>query len=187
VAMKVVFHDRTEMGAARLRSYAERRLDKLTRHFERGLDAEVTFEPESKSRQGLDALKCVQILVHMDGRKKPLLKVEEKGHDLRSALDLALDRVDRQVVKVKDRIVDRHKGRPFAAELDEGLDGPRSLASEPERVKQAVHAESIEQAAAKLDANGAGFHLFLDEDSGDLQVVYRRPDGSLVVVEPLIK
>ena len=186
--MRVVFHDRTELGAVRLRAYAERRLDKLTRHFGRILEAEVTLEPESRSRQGVDAMKCVQILVHMDGRKRPILKVEEKGHDLRAVLDIALDRVDRQVVKLKDRIVDRHRGRPLATPADDaGGESGAALAAEPERVKQTVRAESIEQAVAQLDANGAGFHLFLDEDSGQLNVVFRRPDGAPVIVEPLIK
>ena len=37
-----------------------------------------------------------------------------------------------------------------------------------------------------LEANGHLFHLFLDEDTGDLCVIYRRGDGSVAIIEPRI-
>lgn len=182
--MKVVIQDRTEELNSRLRAYTERRLSKLSRHFEKVLEAEVHFDPES--RRGGRSQKAVKILVHMDGRKKPVLKAEERGRELQATLDLALDQVDRQVLKLKDKIIDRHHSGPEAAEPAGPPGGSAAVTEEPERVTQRVKAESIEQAAAALEANGHLFHLFLDEDSGDLRVIYRRSDGSVAIIEPLI-
>ena len=178
--MKVVIHDRTEELKPRLRGYTQRRLGKLSRHFERVLEAEVHFDPESK-RVGE---KAVRILVHMDGRKKPVLKAEEKGKDLQAALDLALDKVDRQVLKLKDKVVHRHRlgPSPDTEEIEAAtVTGP------PERVITRVKAESISQAIQALETNGHVFHLFLDEDSGELNLVYRRADGSMTIIEPRVK
>ena len=184
--MKVVFRDRTELGAPQLRSYAEQRLNRLTRHLEKVAAAEVTFAPQSRDRNGVDLEKSVKIIVHADGRKKPILSAEERGHDLRATLDLALDKVDRQCRVLKEKIVDRHRGRPLPATGDEALAG-EELAAEPDRVEQRVLPETVEQASAVLEENGHLFHLFLDEDSGDLQVIYRRADGSLAILEPIVK
>jgi hypothetical protein len=46
--------------------------------------------------------------------------------------------------------------------------------------------ESLESALLALDGNGHVFHVFLDEDSGAISVLYRRADGSLAVIEPVV-
>ena len=83
--MKVVIQDRTEELNSRLRAYTVRRLGKLSRHFEKVLEAEVHFDAES--RRGGRPRKAVKILVHMDGRRTPVLKAEERGQELQATLD----------------------------------------------------------------------------------------------------
>jgi len=178
--MKVVIHDRTEELAPRLRSYAQSRLEKLGRPFTQVMEAEVTFTPESK--RGKDE-KSVKILVHIDGRKKPLLTAEERGKYAQAALDLALEKVDRQVLKLKGKIIDRHRSGPVEKkpEPDSG-----TVTEGLERVITRVKAESVSQAIEALEANGHLFHLFLDEDTGDLNLIYRRADGTMSIIEPKI-
>ena len=179
--MKVVIHDRTEELVPRLRAYTERRLGKLSRHFERVLEAEVHLTPVS--HRGDENEKAVKIIVHMDGRKKPVLAAEERGRDLQATLDLALEKIDRQVLKLKGKIVDRHR---TGAAVSEPEPGPSTVTEGPERVITRVKAESVSQAMDALEANGHLFHLFLDEDTGDLCVIYRRGDGSVAIIEPRI-
>ncbi len=183
--MKVVIHDRTAELAAPLRTYTEKRLSKLSRHFERVLEADVLFTENGRHSQ--EPERAVKITVRMDGRKTPLLTAHEKGRDLQAVLDLALDKVDRQIVKLKDRIVDRHKNRTparLAATEEEGPTAP--IQDEPERVRQRVRPESVAEAAKALDANGHLFHVFLNEDTGEVNVIYRRADDSLAVIEPVV-
>jgi putative sigma-54 modulation protein len=180
--MKVVIQDQTEEVEPRLRRYTERRLGKLGRHFEKVLEAEVHFTPESR-RGGETEEAAVKILVHPDGRKKPILKAEARGRDLQVALDLALDKVDMQLLKLKDRIVHRHHPK---REDSEPVAPASTVTEEPERVLTRVKAESVSQAMDALEANGHLFHLFLDEDTGDLRVIYRRADGSVAIMEPRI-
>ncbi|HEY8813210.1 MAG TPA: ribosome-associated translation inhibitor RaiA [Candidatus Dormibacteraeota bacterium] len=179
--MKVVIHDRTEELVPKLRAYTERRLGKLSRHFERVLEAEIHFTPVAN--RGGEKEKAVKILVHMDGRKKPVLAAEERGRDLQATLDLALEKIDRQVLKLKGKLIDRH--RSGAAE-GESAPAAATVTEGPERVITRVKAESVSQAIDALEANGHLFHLFLDEDTGDLRVIYRRGDGSVAIIEPWI-
>ncbi len=180
--MKVVIQDQTEALEPSLRRYTESRLGKLSRHFERVLEAEVHFTAESK-RGGEAQEAAVKILIHPDGRKKPILKAEARGRDLHAALDIALDKVDRQVLKLKDKIVNRHHGKRAESTPEE----PAATVTEsPERVITRVKAESVSQAMDALEANGHLFHLFLDEDTGELCVIYRRADGSVAIIEPRI-
>src|SRR6266851_4094016 len=113
--MKVVIQDQTEELDPRLRRYTEKRLDKLSRHFEKVLEAEVHFTPESR-RGGETDEAAVKILIHPDGRKRPILKAEARGRDLQVALDLALDKVDNQLLKLKEKIVNRHHAKRAQSE-----------------------------------------------------------------------
>jgi putative sigma-54 modulation protein len=180
--MKVVIQDQTEELDPRLRRYTEKRLGMLSRRFEKVLEAEVHFTPESR-RGGETEEAAVKILIHPDGRKKPILKAEARGRDLHVALDLALDKVDHQLLKLKDRIVNRHHSK--REEGGAGIPSP-TVTEAPERVITRVKAESVSQAMDALEANGHLFHLFLDEDTGDLCVIYRRGDGSVAIIEPRI-
>ena len=180
--MKVVIQDQTEELDPALRRYTEKRLGKLSHHFERVLEAEVHFAPQSR-RGGETEEAAVKILIHPDGRKKPILKAEARGRNLPVALDEALDKVDRQVLKLKDKIVNRHHSKLGESEAPAPAG---TVTEEPERVITRVKAESVSQAMDALEANGHLFHLFLDEDTGDLLLIYRRGDGSVAIIEPSI-
>ena len=180
--MKVVIHDRTEELPPQLRDYCERKLARLNRHFDRVMRAEVEFDQERK--RSSEPARVVRILLHMDGRKTPLLKAEEAGPDVQAVLDLALDKVDRQVVKLKEKR--KGKSRTEAARI---AAAPAALATdeeEPERLVVRLRPESVSEAEMALESNGHFFHVFLNETSGDVNVIYRRGDGKLVVIEPVV-
>ena len=103
--MKVVLHDRTDGLGQEVRENAERKLTRLARHFGKVADADVDFSEERK-RNGLATIVC-RINVHLDGRRTPVLSAHERGADALSALDLALDKIDRQVVKHKEKVTHR--------------------------------------------------------------------------------
>lgn len=175
--MKVVIHDRTDGLPARMRAYTEGKLTRLSRHFDKVLEAEVEFDRERKRSQ--EPARVVRITVRALGRKMPLIKAHERGPDLQATLDLALDKVDRQIVKLKERVKSRKKA-PERQPVS-----PTVIL--PERVRMRLYPESIEQAEAALASNGQVFHVFLNEDSGEVNIAFRRHDGRLAVIEPVIR
>ncbi len=181
--MKVVLNDRTGGLKPELKAYAERKLSRLERHFGKVADADVDFSEERK-RFGLATIVC-RINVHVNGRRTPLLRATERGVDAQSALDLALDKIDRQVVKLKEIRTHRHlEVSPLRVPPPPKSSKPRS--TEPERIRIKLLPESLEQAITELDQDGQAFHVFLDEFSGGIQIAFRRPDGSVAIIEPVV-
>jgi len=181
--VKVVLHDRTGGIPPELKDYAQRKLTRLERHFGRVVEAELEFTEESK-RFGLGATVC-RIHVHIDGHRAPALSAKERGPDAQSALDLALDKIDRQVVRLKEKVTHRKQPKSAVRVPDTPKvrgDGP----PEPEVIRIKLMPESIEQAVAELESDGQPFHVFLDEFTGSVQIAFRRPDGSVAVIDPVI-
>jgi putative sigma-54 modulation protein len=181
--VKVVLHDRTDGLGPDLRDYAQRKLTRLARHFGKVAEAEVEFSEERK-RSGLATSVC-RINVHLDGRRMPVLSAHESGADAQSALDLALDKIDRQVVKHKEKRAHR-KLAVSPVRVPEAEDGDANGSGEPERIRLKLQPMSVEDAVSELQSEGQSFHVFLDEDSGVIQIAFRRTDGTVGIIEPVI-
>ena len=175
-------HDRTDGIPSRLVDYAEQRLARLERHSDRVQEVAVEFEDES--RRATSPTCVVRITVRTDGHRHPVAHAHESAADARTALDLALDKVDRQVVKLKEKIKIERKRAAQAVE-DIG-DGEAEGGGELERVRMKLRPESLEDAQAALETARHPFYVFLDESSGLVNVCFRRPDGGLTVIEPVV-
>ncbi|HEY8952551.1 MAG TPA: ribosome-associated translation inhibitor RaiA [Candidatus Dormibacteraeota bacterium] len=180
--MKVVLHDRTDVVGADLREYAQRKLTRLAHHFGKVAEADVEFSPVRK-RNGLVTVLC-RINVHVDGRRTPLLSAHESGADPQAAFDLAFDKIDRQVVKLKEKRTTRKKA-VSAVRVPEQDDG-REKETEPERIRLKLRPVSVQEAISELQSDGQSFHVFLDEDSGMIEIAFRRSDGSVGIIEPVV-
>jgi putative sigma-54 modulation protein len=180
--VKVVLHDRTDIVGPDLREYAQRKLTRLAHHFGKVAEAEVEFSPERK-RNGLVTVLC-KIIVHVDGRRTPLLSAHESGADPQAAFDLAFDKIDRQVVKLKEKRTTRKKS--VSAVRVPPSDDVDEKDTEPERIRLKLRPVSVQEAIAELQADGQSFHVFLDEDSGIIEIAFRRTDGSVGIIEPVV-
>ena len=180
--MKVVLHDRTDVLGPELREYAQHKLTRLEHHFGRVAEADLEFSPERK-RNGLTTVLC-RINVHVDGRRTPLLSAHEAGADPQAAFDLAFEKIDRQVVKLKEKRTIRKKATS-ALRVPPPDDG-EERSTEPERIRMKLRPVSVEDAIAALQSDGQSFHVFLDEDSGLVEVAFRRTDGSVGIIEPIV-
>ena len=123
--------------------------------------------------------------IHLDGRRTPVLSAHERGADAMSALDLALDKIDRQVVKYKEKVT--HRKKPVSPVRVPMADADKEARSpEPERIRMKLRPMTISDAVDELEADGQAFLVFLDEDSGAIEIVARRADGSVAVIEPVV-
>jgi putative sigma-54 modulation protein len=181
--VKVVLHDRTNGLGQEVREVAERKLNRLARHFGRVADAEVEFSEERK-RSGLTTIVC-RINVHLDGHRTPVLHARERGADAQSALDLALDKIDRQVVAFKEKVTHR-KQSVSPVRVPAAEERRASRPAEPERVRLKLRPMSEEEAVSELHADSQPFVIYLAEDSGEIQILVERADGSLAVIEPIV-
>ena len=86
-----------------LRGYVVPKLDKITRHFDQVVDVKVLLTVEKqKEKQRRQRAECS---IHVKGSE---LFAECAHADLYAAVDELVDKLDRQVVRHKDRVQDHH-------------------------------------------------------------------------------
>ena len=88
-----------------LRSYVTSKLDRITRHFDQVVDVKVLLTVEKqKEKEKRQRAECN---VHVKGSD---LFVESTHSDLYAAVDELVDKLDRMVVRYKDRMQDHQAG-----------------------------------------------------------------------------
>ena len=180
--MKVVLHDRTNGLGQEVREAAQRKLARLERHFGKILEAEVEFSEKRRSSD-LTWFVC-HVHLRLDGRRAPKLHAMERGGDPMTALDLALDKIDRQLVAFKDKVT--HRRQPTSAIRVPPAPASTRAPQAPERLRLKLRPMTEEEAISELQADGQPVVVYLDEDSGEIQIMVRRADGSLAVIEPVV-
>ena len=113
-------------------------------------------------------------------------RAEVKNDDLYAAVDLAIDKLEGQMRKLKTRM-DRSKesdslGRALAMENIRDYEE-----EEPEEVVRTktirLEPMSIDEAVTRMEALGHSFFMYLDEEDDQIAVVYARVDGGYGVIE----
>jgi putative sigma-54 modulation protein len=90
-----------------LRGYVTQKLDRIMRHFDQVVDVRVLLTIENqKEKEGRQRAECN---IHVKGND---LFAESASEDLYAAVDELIDKLDRQVVKHKDRIQNHQHSSP---------------------------------------------------------------------------
>jgi putative sigma-54 modulation protein len=167
-----------------LRRVVEEKVARSARAFEDLGAVDIEFTDEANPRQADERCR-VEITTKAAGQ---LVRVEAAAFDHRSALDLAVDKLERQLSRLKERLVQRHrrggdKQLNSASAGVEETDGTADL--QIARVKRfAVRPMTPQEAALQMELLGHSFYLFLNAESGRYSVLYRRRGGSLGLIEP---
>jgi len=176
------------------RTYIQKKMDKINRHLSniQSFDVEITEEGTRAPQQRF----VVQVTVNNNGT---LLRGQERGQDLFSAIDKVSEVMDRQVEHYKGKLLTKEKhgaSSRFHNVRDQTMAGPvETVLTEPpllpSRVvktkKFDVKPMSIEEALEQMELLDHDFFLFFNSDSESLNLVYKRKDGDYGIIEPIIK
>jgi len=118
--------------------------------------------------------------------KRKILRSEETARDLAAAVDLAVDALTRQVRQVKDRLRQR-KPRASRRRPEPRLPGEGEAAPPPLVVPRRVAAKpmSVEEAVMQLGLRDDQFLVFTNAATETVNVLYRRKNGGLALIEPV--
>lgn len=156
-----------------IRSYVEEKVQKAQRYFNHITRTQVVLTVEKLSHQA-------EIIVHAP---KQTFRALAQGADLYAAVDLASDKIDAQLKKHKERLREHH-GKSASEEAPSGsvmTDGVRFSVVKPVPVRPM----SREEAVGEMDSMGYNFWMFLEKDSKQIQVIYRRLDDSFGLLKPV--
>lgn len=175
-----------DTGAA-LQTHAEERLSAIvSKYFARATSCTVTFSRAPQAAFGCDIVSYVTPGL--------VLKGGAVAHDAHVALDLAAEKIDKQLRRYKRRLNDRHDQTAHAQrqedaayvlfreepEADEPSDAPVVIAETRVDVPEAT----VSDAVMMLDLRNTNALLFKNAGTGRHNMVYRRGDGSIGWVEP---
>ena len=168
----------------RTRSYTERKLKRLDRFLDDRSDALVELSVE-QHRSASDS-HIVEVTLVIDGR--PI-----RGHAAavshQAGVDEVVDKLERRAVDYLDK--PRLRARPEQEKqiLRRIADGTAPNEREPQIVKTkrfAIEPMFEEDAATKMDELGHQFFVFVNAETERVCILYRRDDGDLGLIEPII-
>lgn len=115
------------------------------------------------------------------------LRTEVRDNDLYAAIDLAVDKLEDQMRRLKTRM-DRKKERTSLGRsmILEDLQAEEEASEEDEIVRtKSIYLDpmNIDEAITRMEAIGHDFFLYLDSDEMRICVAYKRNDGGYGVIE----
>lgn len=169
-----------------LRDFASRRIDGVDRLLDHIVDAKLELRRTHHRANGGGI--AAQITIQT-GRN--ILRAEERDGDAMRAVDLAIDKIERQARRVHERRSDKHGPRVgdleaimAASEPSPDLDEAESVATLVRRKRFAVKPMDPEEAIEQMELLGHDFYLFLNAEESQINVVYRRQDGTYGLLSP---
>ena len=181
--MDIVVRGKNRTVPARLQEMTREKVGKIARFTHDAGRVEVDFSEVHTAR--IDERQLCEITVHL---KRRFLKAHAVAAEPEAALDLALDKVEHQVARLKDKRVSRsHPRRANGSVTAVDEDSADELDDDSSRIVKtkrfAAKPMDPEEAALQMDLLGHAFFLFTNTETGHAAVLYRRNDGDLGLIE----
>ena len=153
------------------------KLGKLERYFTPETEIIVTLSVE-KGRQKIE----VTIPV-----KGSIIRSEQTSSDMYVSIDLVEEVIERQLRKYKNKLVAKSQGHPTAA-VPSGSIKKEFIESDDESSDddeiRIVRTMFPEDACIQMELLGHSFFVFSNAETDEVNVVYKRKDGSFGLIEP---
>ena len=170
--------------ASNVQSYIERKLGKLDRHLPGILEGNVELSEEGTKSP--DERYLVRVTL-TGGPGGAAFHGEERGEDFFKAVD--------KVNAVMKRQLDRHKGKLY--EKGRGSSLARGTFNVTTETGQSIHnivkkksfrlePMLLDEAIDRMEELGHTFFLYLDVETEEIKLIYRRNDGDYGLIEPNI-
>jgi putative sigma-54 modulation protein len=181
---------------APVRKIAEQRLGRCLRPLNDGAVSAQVVVTREKTRFHAE--------VTLHARGEHFMHGEATGRDAQAALGAAIDKIERQVLKLKSKWTERKRQGISAAKAASAAPRPEKGASvfgtglsareaspdgtEPLRIirarRYAVKPMSIDEAAMEVADGRDAFLVFRNSSTEEINVLFRRADGNLGLIEP---
>ena len=163
----------------------EQKINRLSRLFPDNADVYVTF---SAVRQG----NKLEITIPMQNKR--ILRAEVTSVDMFTAIDEAMDILDRQLVKHKNRLKDKSRRDASFKEELKFYSLPEEPTVQNEEIYDAIVIEKRkhfplkpmdqEEAVMEMELLGHTFFVFRNSVSDEINVVYKRHNGTYGLIDP---
>lgn len=159
-----------------LRTAIEQKIGKLEKYFTPETEVIVTLSVE-KERQK------IEVTIPLKGT---IIRSEQVSDDMYVSVDLVEEVIERQLLKYRKKLIDRHQEGGFFyaevaeedAEIEEGE--IRIIRTKRFGMKPMFP----EDACIQMELLGHNFFVFSNAETDEVNVVYKRKDGTYGLIEP---
>lgn len=179
--MQIAVNFRHMESSEAVRSYVEEKLSRVKKYIEEPIDAQVVLSVQKKIHNRAEVTMVAKGLT---------MKSTEETADMYAAIDLMVDKIERQLKRYKEKLKKHKTGNSksrqmqksviTAVSVDEGAGDPEIVRSHSFFVKPM----SVEEAVMQMDLLQKDFLVFTDDRSDEMNVVYRRTDGNYGLIVP---
>ncbi|MEF9959331.1 MAG: ribosome-associated translation inhibitor RaiA [Niameybacter sp.] len=154
------------------------KLHKLDKYFNDQTPVQVMLSVEKQRH-------IIEITIPFNGQ---ILRGEIDGKDMYAIIDDAVAIIERQIVRFKNKLRRRHRGNPVSfAEDFMGVDYDDDELLKIDRKKQfAIKPMDVEEAIMQMELVGHTFFVYRDAQSEEVNVVYKRKNGTYGLIEPIV-
>ena len=160
-----------------LRDYAQEKVSRIEKYVSTITEAHVILSLEKRSYRA-------EVIVNVN--RAQITAKESSEDNMYTAIDLVMDKIERQAKKYKDKITshkDQHRKarhNVYAYERSEPATPPNIVRTESVFIKTMTVDEAIEHIESIED----DFLVFKNRATDRVNVLYRRRDGDFGLIEP---
>ena len=179
--MRMIISGRHLKVTDAIRDYAEKKIGRISKYFENIMEVDITLSAEHSKVDG--ERHTADVLLFVQGSK---IKATATAQILYAAIDEVIDILENQVKKHKEKMQEKHHQsvRELAVETAD-------LSLEEEKEKKIVKSKlvsprpmSIDEAILQMEALEQEFYSFMNHETEQLNIVYKRKDGDYGHIEP---
>ena len=155
-----------------IKDYVKEKLSKLDKYTLDDTTATVLVKIRNYSQK-------VEVTIPL---KTLMLRAEDESQDFYSAVDLVVNKLERQIRKNKSKLKKREKSGIKEFNIDDITDnGEDELVIKRKKID--IKPMNLDEAILQMELLGHNFYMYKDSDIGRIALVYKRNDGGYGVIE----
>lgn len=160
-----------------IKAYIEEKVNKLNKYFDNDdIEAKIVIKVANNRE-------IIEVTIPTN---KYTLRAEERNEDLYAAIDLVIDKLERQIRKNKTKLNDRYKKENF---MDFNFDFIEEFEIDKDEEELIVKRKTIdikpmdeEEAILQMELLNHDFFVFNNIDEECISVLYKRKDGKFGII-----
>ena len=173
--MKFIISGKNITVSQGLKTAVEDKLGKLERYFTPDTEVVVTLSVE-KERQK------IEVTIPMKGN---IIRSEQVSNDMYVSIDLVEEIIERQLRKYKNKLIDQKQSAQAFSDLFISEDVEAEDEIQIVKTKRfAMKPMDPEEACVQMELLGHNFYVFLNAETEEVNVVYKRKGQTYGLIEP---
>ena len=158
-----------------VRDAVQDKIGKLERYFTPDTEVIVTLSVQ-KGKQ------TIEVTIPMKGN---IIRAEETSTDMYVSIDLVEEIIERQIVKYKKKLIDKKQAALSFSQafIDEESENEEEIQIVKTK-RFGIKPMDAEEACIQMELLGHNFYVFLNADTDEVNVVYKRKGNTYGLIEP---